>query len=65
MYVLKNAVKNLGRNRGRNILLGIIIFVLILSTTVALVINSTQKELLTTIRPGSARRSRLVWILIN
>lgn len=46
MYILKNALKNLGRNRGRNILLGIIIFVLILSTTVALVINSTTKGII-------------------
>lgn len=41
MYILKNALKNLGRNKGRNILLGIIILVLILSATVALVINTT------------------------
>ncbi len=46
MYILKNALKNLGRNKGRNILLGIIIFVLILSTTVALVINSTTKGII-------------------
>lgn len=46
MYILKNALKNLGRTKGRNILLGIIIFVLILSTTVALIINSTTKEII-------------------
>lgn len=41
MYILKNAFQNLGRNKGRNILLGIILFSLILATTVALVINTT------------------------
>lgn len=46
MYILKNALKNLGRNKGRNILLAVIIFVLILSTTVALVINSTTKGII-------------------
>lgn len=46
MYILKNALKNIGRNKGRNILLGIIIFVLILSTTAALVINSTTKGII-------------------
>lgn len=46
MYILKNAIKNLGRNKGRNILLGIIIFILILSTTVGLVINTTTKGII-------------------
>lgn len=46
MYILKNALKNLGRNKDRNILLGIIIFVVILSTTVALVINTTSKNII-------------------
>lgn len=46
MYILTNAFKNLGRNKGRNILLGIIIFTIILSTTVALVINSTTKGII-------------------
>lgn len=41
MYIIKNAFKNLGRNKGRNILLGIIILATIISTTVALVINTT------------------------
>ncbi len=46
MYILTNALKNLGRNKGRNILLGIIIFILILSTTVGLVINTTTKGII-------------------
>lgn len=46
MYLFKNALKNLGRNKGRNLLLGIIIFALILSTTVALVINATTKGII-------------------
>lgn len=47
MYILVNALKNLRRNIGRNILLSIIIFILILSTTVGLVINSTTKGIIT------------------
>lgn len=46
MYILQNALRNLGRNKGRNILLGFIIFALILSTTVALVINSTTRGII-------------------
>lgn len=46
MYILTNAFNNLGRNKGRNILLGIIIFILILSTTVGLVINTTTKGII-------------------
>lgn len=46
MYIIKNAIKNLGRNKGRNLLLGIIIFALILSTTIALVINATSRGII-------------------
>lgn len=46
MYIIKNALKNLTRNKGRNILLGIIIFALILATTVALVINTTGRSII-------------------
>jgi len=46
MYIVKNAFKNLGRNKGRNILLGVIIFSLILSTTVALIIHSASNKVI-------------------
>lgn len=46
MYIFKNAFKNLFRNKGRNLLLGVIILALILSTTVALVINATTKGII-------------------
>lgn len=46
MYILKNAFQNLGRNKKRNLLLGVILFALIVSTTVALVINSTTNEII-------------------
>ena len=39
MYIIQNALKNLGRNKGRNILLGIIIFSMIVTTVVALAIS--------------------------
>lgn len=46
MYIIQNALKNLARNKGRNLLVGIITFFLILSTTVALAINSTTNEII-------------------
>lgn len=46
MYIVKNALTNLKRNKGRNILLMLIIFTLILTTTVALAINTTTKEII-------------------
>lgn len=46
MYIFRNAFKNLSRNRGRNLLLGIIMLILILSTTVALVIHTTTKGII-------------------
>ena len=46
MYIIQNALKNLARNKGRNLLVGIITFFLILSTTVALTINSTTNEII-------------------
>ena len=39
MYIIQNALKNLGRTKGRNILLGIIIFSMIVTTVVALAIS--------------------------
>ena len=41
MYILQNAFHNILRNKGRNILIGSIIFVIIVSTVVALMINNT------------------------
>lgn len=46
MYIISNAFKNLGRNKSRNLLLGIILFALILSVTIALVINTTTKGII-------------------
>ncbi|MGF7009687.1 putative ABC transport system permease protein [Lachnospiraceae bacterium PF1-22] len=36
MYIIKNAMRNVSRNRGRNILIGIIIFIIVLSSCVGL-----------------------------
>jgi len=41
MYILLNAIKNIGRNKGRNILLGGIIFILITVSMISLSINNT------------------------
>ena len=46
MYIVKNALKNLVRNKGRNILIGLIIFAMILTTAVALIINSTTVSII-------------------
>lgn len=46
MYILQNAVKNIGRNKGRNILMAIIIFAIILTTAVSTIINTTTKEII-------------------
>ncbi|MGF7004100.1 putative ABC transport system permease protein [Lachnospiraceae bacterium PF1-21] len=46
MYILKNAVKNLGRNKGRNILMAVIIFIIILTTVVSIIINTTTAEII-------------------
>lgn len=46
MYIIKNAFKNLLRNKGRNGLVGSILLVLIVATTVALVINTTTKGII-------------------
>ena len=39
MYIIQNALKNLGRNKGRNILLGITVFSMITTTVVTLAIS--------------------------
>ena len=41
MYILLNAIKNIGRNKGRNILIGGIIFILIAVSIISLSINNT------------------------
>lgn len=41
MYIIKNAIKNIGRNKGRNGLMAIIIFAIILATAVSIIINAT------------------------
>jgi len=46
VYILRNAIMNLGRNRGRNILLGIIILVITGSAAVSLVIHSTTGSII-------------------
>lgn len=46
MYIIKNAVKNIGRNKGRNILIAVIIFAIILTTSVSIIINTTAAELI-------------------
>lgn len=46
MYIIKNAVKNIGRNKGRNILMAVIIFAIILTTAVSIIINTTTAEII-------------------
>lgn len=46
MYVLKESVKNVFRNKGRNLLLGLIVFVLIVSSSIGIIINSTSQEII-------------------
>ena len=41
MYILQNAIRNLGRNKGRNILMGVIILAIVATTAIALIINNT------------------------
>lgn len=45
MYLLQNAIKNIGRNKGRNILASIIIFALILTAAVCTIIGSTTQSI--------------------
>ena len=46
MYILKNALQNIGRNKGRNILIGIILFAVIATTVVTLMINTTAESII-------------------
>ena len=45
MYILKNAVRSITRNKGRNVLIGLIIVVISISTTVTLAIRNTADHL--------------------
>ncbi len=46
MYIIRNAIKNLGRNKGRNILTATIIFAIILATAVSIIINTTTSTII-------------------
>lgn len=47
MYIFKNAFVSISRNKGRNILIGLIIVVISMATTVALAIRSSANSLIT------------------
>lgn len=47
MYIIINAVKNIGRNRGRNSLMAVIVFAIILTTAVSIIINTTTSAIIT------------------
>lgn len=47
MYIISNAVKNIGRNKGRNILMTIIVFAIILTIAVSIIINTTTAAIIT------------------
>lgn len=44
MYIIKNALRSISRSKGRNILIGIIIFVISLSSCLALSIRKAAKS---------------------
>lgn len=46
MYILKNAVTQVTRNKGRNILIGVIIFIITLSSSITLAIYNTSNNLI-------------------
>ena len=46
MYLIVNAIKNLGRNKGRNLLIAAIILVLVVSATICMVINTTTGSII-------------------
>jgi len=64
MYVIENALLNLGKNKGRNILLGVIILAIITSTVVALsiynttgvIIEDTKAALLSSVRISPVKK---------
>ena len=46
MFIFKNALISIIRNKGRNILIGIIILVIACASTIALAINNTASDLI-------------------
>lgn len=46
VYIIANAVKNIGRNKGRNFLMVFIVFTIILTTTVSIIINTTTSAII-------------------
>ena len=46
MYIITNAIKNIGRNKGRNSLMAIILFAIILTTAVSIIINTTTSVII-------------------
>ena len=46
MYILKNAWISIKRNKGRNILIGIIIFIIAMASTITLAIKNTASDLI-------------------
>jgi hypothetical protein len=46
LYVIENALLNIGKNKGRNILLGVMIFAIITTTVVAMAIYNTSGALI-------------------
>ena len=46
MYIIKNALVNIKRHLGRNILIGLIVLVIALSSTIALSINTSGNKLI-------------------
>lgn len=45
MYIFKNAAKNLIRNKGRNILMFILLLMIVLTASVAIIINTTTETI--------------------
>jgi len=46
MYILQNALQNIGRNRGRNILIGLVMLAIIATTVICLVITNTAEAII-------------------
>ena len=46
MYIVTNALQNIGRNKGRNILIGLVMLAIIASTVICLVITSTTAAII-------------------
>ena len=46
MYIFKNAMSNILRNRKRNILVGVVILILIMASSISIVINNTTKGII-------------------